>query len=304
MLCVEYLIGGSPEYFDNGDTGAAYFAAARWWLIDRHGADNVIFLAVHRDEKSPHMIAYMVRIHEGRLSAKHWLGGKATLSAMQTDFAQTVGQHFGLERGLEGSTARHTTIRQFYSAINAPSPAPPHVEVATPPLFGREAWAKNEAARIAATLRPILTDAARTSRWGRFQERERRKAQATAKHQAAKARAALVEVEKVRAANERLLQALAEWTATFNAGLTDDQAAALVALADTMREANQREVKALPRGHRPMPQIRPGVKPDVGAPAQPLSWRRHGACAGKSHGTRARMHRHKSGQRAASRFGD
>lgn len=246
MLCVEYLIGASPEFFDNGETGAAYFDAARWWLIDLHGADNVIFSAVHRDETRPHLVAYVVPIHAGRLSAKHWLGGKAILSTLQTDFAKAVGQRFGLERGLEGSTARHTTVKQFYSAINAPPPALPHVEVTTPPMFGRGGWAKNEAASSAETLRPVLTDAARVSGSVRFLERERRQAQATAKHQANKARAALVEVEKLRGANKRLRQALAEWTATFNAGLTDEQAGALVALADTMREANQREVKALP----------------------------------------------------------
>jgi Plasmid recombination enzyme len=183
VLCVEYLIAASPEYFLEGKTGAAYFKAARQWLIDQHGAENVVFSAVHRDELTPHMVAYVVPIREGRLNAKHWLGGKQKLSAMQTDFAQTVGKRFGLTRGIKGSKARHTTVRQFYAAINAPAPALSQVEVSTPPLLGRESWAKTEGERIAAALQPVLNDAAKAAKWGRFQNKGRREAQATAKHQ-------------------------------------------------------------------------------------------------------------------------
>ena len=63
------------------------------------------------------MIAYVVPIREGRLNAKHWLGGKAKLSAIQSDFAETVGARFGLARGIEGGKARHQTVRQFYATI-------------------------------------------------------------------------------------------------------------------------------------------------------------------------------------------
>jgi hypothetical protein len=118
VLCIEYLIATSPVYFKDGESGAAYFEAARQWLIDQHGAENVVFSAIHRDELTPHMVAYVVPIRDGRLNAKHWLGGKAKLSAMQTDFAKTVAQPFGLNRGIEGSTARHTTVRQFYADVN------------------------------------------------------------------------------------------------------------------------------------------------------------------------------------------
>ena len=36
---------------------------------------------------------------------------------MQTDFAQQVGQQHGLERGLEGSKSRHTTIQAYYGRV-------------------------------------------------------------------------------------------------------------------------------------------------------------------------------------------
>ena len=41
---------------------------------------------------------------------------------MQTEFAELVGQRFNLERGIEGSQAKHQTIKQYYSRIQAPTP--------------------------------------------------------------------------------------------------------------------------------------------------------------------------------------
>ena len=35
-----------------------------------------------------------------------------------------MGQQHGLERGIEGSKAKHTTIKQHYAAISKPVPKP------------------------------------------------------------------------------------------------------------------------------------------------------------------------------------
>lgn len=125
VLCVEYFIGASPEYFDQSDDkdGSRYFETAKKWLEDRHGKENVIATSVHMDETSPHLVAYVVPLDEnGKLNAKKFLGGKATLSAMQSDFAETV-KHHGLERGIEGSKATHTTIQEYYSKVNSEAPS-------------------------------------------------------------------------------------------------------------------------------------------------------------------------------------
>ena len=76
---------------------------------------------IHRDEKTPHMYAYVVPVDpdSGRLNAKKWLGGAKALNEMQTDFAHQVGRIHGLQRGIEGSKAQHTTVREFYAAIQA-----------------------------------------------------------------------------------------------------------------------------------------------------------------------------------------
>lgn len=119
VLCVEYFIGASPEHFANGQDGSAYFSDAVAWLKARHGAENVVATAVHRDETSPHLVAYVVPLDDqGKLNAKTFLGGKAKLSAMQTAFALDVGQKHGLERGIEGSKATHQSIKQYYAALD------------------------------------------------------------------------------------------------------------------------------------------------------------------------------------------
>jgi len=125
VLCVEYFIGASPEAFRDNQGGDRYFRAAMDWLRDRHGAENVISGHIHRDETTPHLVAYVVPRDGEKLNAKKWLGGKAALSAMQTDFAEKVGRPAGLERGLEGSKAVHRTVREFYAEANAMTQAAP-----------------------------------------------------------------------------------------------------------------------------------------------------------------------------------
>lgn len=125
VLCVEYFIGASPEVFRDNQGGDQYFREAMNWLRDRHGAENVISGHIHRDETTPHLVAYVVPRDGEKLNAKKWLGGKAALSAMQTDFAEKVGKRFGLERGLEGSKAVHQTVRQFYAQANAMAQSAP-----------------------------------------------------------------------------------------------------------------------------------------------------------------------------------
>jgi hypothetical protein len=119
VLCVEYFIGATPGYFDGTDPkGERYFATAVEWLKERHGAENVVATSVHHDETSPHLVAYVVPLdQDGKLNAKAFLGGRAKLTAMQTDFAKAVGRH-GLERGIEGSKAKHQSIREYYAKVN------------------------------------------------------------------------------------------------------------------------------------------------------------------------------------------
>lgn len=135
VLAVEYLVTGSPEDL-NGKTRQqqdAYFADALKWLEAKHGKENVVAWGVHRDETTPHLYAVVVPIDDkGKLNCRHFLGGAKALNEMQTDFAQKVGQQHGLERGIEGSKAKHTSIQTYYARVNSAIPKAPSVDVPEP----------------------------------------------------------------------------------------------------------------------------------------------------------------------------
>jgi hypothetical protein len=121
VIGLEYFVGASPQWFDGKtrEQQDTYFQESIDWLEKRHGKENVVGWSIHRDETSPHLVAYVVPISDrGTLNAKQWTGGAAALSKMQTDFAKTVGARNDLERGIEGSKAHHQTIKSFYAQID------------------------------------------------------------------------------------------------------------------------------------------------------------------------------------------
>lgn len=130
VLCIEYLITMSPDWSGLGtEKEADFFKRSVEWLKQRHGAENVISTSIHRDETTPHLVAYVVPIDlKGKLNAREFLGGRAKLSKMQTDFHDQV-KDLGLERGLEGSKARHTTIKDFYAEVQKPALAAKKLKV-------------------------------------------------------------------------------------------------------------------------------------------------------------------------------
>jgi hypothetical protein len=129
VLAIEYFVGASPAWFEGKGQFAQneYFGDALKWLKARHGAHNVVGWSIHRDESTPHMVAYVVPLDEaGKLNAKRWLGGRALLSRMQTDFADQVAQRHGLARGIEGSRAHHQTVKEWYAQAQQPAQ---HVQI-------------------------------------------------------------------------------------------------------------------------------------------------------------------------------
>lgn len=128
VLAVEYVMTASPDWWKQAsqEQQAAFFDQAHKWLADKYGADRIVTASIHRDETSPHMTAFVVpKTKDGRLSAKEFIGNKAQMQADQTTFAAAV-RDLGLQRGIEGSKARHQTIRAFYEALEH---GPAHVTI-------------------------------------------------------------------------------------------------------------------------------------------------------------------------------
>ena len=119
VLCIEYLITASPEWEGWGSSKEVeFFERSAQWLMDKHGEENIAGMSIHRDISTPQLVAYVVPIDQkGKLNCKDFLGGRAKLNKMQTDFANTIAD-LGLTRGKEGSKAKHTNIKAYYHDIN------------------------------------------------------------------------------------------------------------------------------------------------------------------------------------------
>jgi hypothetical protein len=126
VLVVEYVMTASPTWFERAtpELQHAFFERSRAWLRDKYGAENVIAATVQRDEKTPHLSAFVVpRTPDGRLSAKEFIGNRDKMRADQTSFAELV-RDLGLERGIPGSRATHQRVAQHYAQISRTEPLP------------------------------------------------------------------------------------------------------------------------------------------------------------------------------------
>ncbi len=125
VRCVEFLVTASPEFFTKR-SGQTYFDDAKKWLEKSFGAENVISSHVHRDEKTPHAVFYVVPIDDReKLNARGFFGGRQKMTAMQDAFFAKVAKKYGLERGQRGSKAEHETIAEYYARVNAKVPPCP-----------------------------------------------------------------------------------------------------------------------------------------------------------------------------------
>lgn len=160
VLAVEYLITASPEDMKGKSRQEqdAYFRDGLEWLKKRHGAENVVYAGIHRDETTPHMYAYVVPLdRQGKLNCRAFLGGAQALREMQTDFAQQVGLQHGLERGVEGSKARHTSIQQYYARVNEAMPQKLDIEIPETKLVeGKEAYGRRVAQAVVDQVGPRM----------------------------------------------------------------------------------------------------------------------------------------------------
>ena len=126
VLCVEMLLTASPEYFrPNDPSKAGYYEPERLadfqqavhsWLDNEYG-DRIVRAELHLDESTPHIHAYLVPLDErGKLNCRGLFGGRQKLSQFQDSYANAL-EPLGLERGIRGSRARHTTVKQYYAAV-------------------------------------------------------------------------------------------------------------------------------------------------------------------------------------------
>jgi hypothetical protein len=194
VLAVEFFVGASPEAMASmtREQQDAYLHDALKWIQDRHGAENIVMATIHRDETTPHLSVIAVPLDaKGKLNCRSFYGGADTLSRMQTEFAEKVGKRHSLARGIEGSKARHTTVREWYAgmakveAFQHPEIPAAFVEPRKTGLLAKETSAEvagriNEA--MHKTYAPIVATAGTVA----SERRKRKEAEATTKATVAK----------------------------------------------------------------------------------------------------------------------
>jgi len=119
VLVVEHMLTMSPEWA----VGKSKKQIDYWvkenvkWLQNRYGKDNVAHAVLHLDETTPHIAAFVVPEVNGSLNARELFGGREKMSELQSSYADAM-KPMGLQRGLEGSKARHQTVKNFYATVN------------------------------------------------------------------------------------------------------------------------------------------------------------------------------------------
>lgn len=117
---VEYMFSASPEWFNNKDPEYInkYFKDCALYVADKYGKNNIVSIKYHYDETTPHCHVIVIPMHNNKLNAKHYIGGtKAVAQQFQHDIG-LIGNKYGLTRGIEGSRATHTTIKEFNKIVS------------------------------------------------------------------------------------------------------------------------------------------------------------------------------------------
>ena len=113
MMC-SFVVGSDREFFRSLSEREQekFFADCTRFFADRYGEENIISAVVHMDETTPHLHLNLIPIADGRLCAKQLFDRKA-LQTLQTDFHSVVSKKWNLQRGKEGSQAKHLDTAEF-----------------------------------------------------------------------------------------------------------------------------------------------------------------------------------------------
>jgi len=122
-FAIEVVISASPDWFkkqivsDNEKAIRAFFVDARKALNERFGAANLLQWNTHYDETTPHMHLLYVPIVQtekgNKYSADAFMGNRKQLAEFQDYMIAKLGKKYDLERGIEGSDARHTNQQEW-----------------------------------------------------------------------------------------------------------------------------------------------------------------------------------------------
>ena len=114
VLMCSFVVGSDRKFFGglSPSEQRQFFVDCTRFFAERYGEGNIISAVVHMDETTPHLHLNLIPIAGGRLCAKKLFDRKA-LTALQTDLHREVGAKWNLQRGKEGSQAKHLDTAEF-----------------------------------------------------------------------------------------------------------------------------------------------------------------------------------------------
>ncbi len=114
VLMCSFIIGSDGDFFQTLTSWEKqqFFEDVTEYFAEKYGRENIISAVVHMDETTPHLHLNLIPIVDNTLSAKQ-LFTRASLRELQTDFHEKIGKKWNLERGKEGSHAKHIDTAEF-----------------------------------------------------------------------------------------------------------------------------------------------------------------------------------------------
>ena len=108
VLITSFVLGSDKDFFDRitAEQQKQFFVDCTDFFSERYGKENVVSAVIHLDESTPHLHLNLMPVTGGRLCAEE-LFDRTALRDLQTDFYEAVGKKYELERGKEGSIAKH-----------------------------------------------------------------------------------------------------------------------------------------------------------------------------------------------------
>lgn len=129
---LEFVLTASPEFFKTATPGQIkQWEKAQKEFAKKEFGENLKFMVVHKDEKTPHIhlcvLPAVKKVHKYKNQKGEFFKEKYTLSPndfnpkylaeLQTRYAE-ANKGFGLNRGLKRSKANHKTLKEYYENID------------------------------------------------------------------------------------------------------------------------------------------------------------------------------------------
>jgi len=116
VYAVAVVLSAGPEWFEKATDKdiLEWKKLSLAWAEEKFGRENMLGVALHRDEKTPHLHLMFMPLVDGKLNARSIMGGsKYRMRDLQEDFHAKVGKPLGMERGIPNPRIKHTEPKEY-----------------------------------------------------------------------------------------------------------------------------------------------------------------------------------------------